>query len=343
MVEISKRNQVYEIIASGQNDISQSELLQKVGSPKIIFTLNKTLKNKTAIGLVVWFAITIVKGCVAFPKIFKNIDKKKTILIVHGDTISTVMGAMLGKLFCLKVAHIEAGLRSQNFLQPFPEEIDRFIVSFLADIHFCPYPSAIKNLKNRSGKKVDTEYNTNIDSLQLARTILKSNLDLPTNRKKPYFIFILHRQENLLNNRLIKDLIEILIRVVSQLDCIFITHELTEKRLRQTGLYKKVTTHPNIYIIRRKPYFEFINLLDKSEFIMTDGGGNQQESYYLGKPCLLLREITESEEGIGSNVCISKNDSAIITDFMLNYQHFRFPEIQPNKRPSEIIVNTLMG
>ena len=341
MLEFTRRGAPFEIVASGQNEIMRSELFAQAGLPAPVATLNQTLRRKSALRLLGWFMATFVRGLFKLPRVLGPRSKRRgTVLIVHGDTVSTVMGAVLGRLMAVKVAHVEAGLRSHNFLQPFPEELDRYLTAFFADYHFCPYASAVANLRHRGGTKVDTGFNTNIDSLAFARSLPQSAGEaIP---EKPYFIFILHRQENLLNNALVADLIEVLEGLTARMRCLFVVHELTMTRLAELGLHERVRANPRITLSGRRPYAEFIRVLDGAEFIMTDGGGNQQECYYMGKPCLILRGLTESEEGVGTNVLISGNDRAVIRAFVDDYPRYRHPEVVPARRPSEIVVSTLM-
>lgn len=341
MRELAARGQPFQIVASGQNDLSKSELFEQAGLPRPSLVLNRTLARKSATGLAFWFIITFVRGLFRLPRHLRGVDRRATTLIVHGDTVSTVMGAVLGRIFGMRVAHVEAGLRSRNFLQPFPEELDRYLTAFFAHLHFCPYASAVRNLERRGGEKIDTGFNTNIDALVFARSLPAGALsgEIPP---APYFVFILHRQENLLNSELVRNLLSVLEDVTRRMRCLFVSHELTMTRLRELGLYDKVAANPNVVLSGRRPYAEFIRVLDGCEFIMTDGGGNQQECYYLGKPCLILRHVTESEEGLGGNVLVSNNDRRTIEDFAADYHRYRRPEVTPSRRPSDIIVERLL-
>jgi len=90
-------------------------------------------------------------------------------------------------------------------------------------------------------------------------------------------------------------------------------------------------------------YPEFMHVIKNAEFVITDGGSNQEECYYLGVPTLLLRNVTERIEGLDRNVVISKNDLGKIKDFVKNHKRFRFPPISPQVKPSEIILDYVMN
>lgn len=340
MKELSKRGVPFRLISSGQNRMLGSELLQEVGIDHPDIVLSDREIARSPLALLVWFFETLFTGIFKLRRELKGL-RGKGVLVVHGDTVTTVMGAFLGKLFGLKVAHIEAGLRSFNFLQPFPEEIDRYLTSYFADIHFCPYAKAVNNLRRRRGLKVDTRFNSNIDSLAFALSRSETPPILRQLSGSKYFIFIMHRQENLLNRAFVKDVVSAVIGQSRNIKCVFVMHELTQAVLTDLGLLGDIASEPNVISIGRMPYLQFVQLLDSSQFIVTDGGGNQQEAYYLGKPCLILRDVTEGTEGIGSNVVLSQ-DIDSIHSFMAHYGRWRRSPVVPDIRPSDIIADTLI-
>ena len=165
--ELKKRKISFKIIASGQNDLHNNELLKYLNINKLDIVLYKGVLKQNLLSLFFWFLKIFFKSIFSLKKEFAQNNKKRSYLIVHGDTISTVMGALIGKIFVYSVAHLEAGLRSYNYLHPFPEEIDRVIISYLANWHFCPNQWAVNNLKKRRGIKINTKQNTLLDSLQI--------------------------------------------------------------------------------------------------------------------------------------------------------------------------------
>lgn len=341
MREFRDRGVDFKVISTGQNRLEGSDLLALANLDHVDIVLNNKPIKKSAVALLLWFFETLIRAMVSLRSEFETLPGIERTLIVHGDTVSTLMGALIGKLFRIRVAHVEAGYRSGNFLQPFPEEIDRYLTSFLADIHFAPYAAALDNLKRRSGVKINTRFNTNIDSLRLALERAQEPQLMERLKGRPYFIFIMHRQENLLNAPLVREVLDSVKKAAEDLTCVFVMHALTRATLERLDLLHSVEDNQNIFCSERLAYFEFITLLNSSEFIMTDGGGNQQESYYLGKPCLILRNLTEGSEGIGENVIVSKNDVTTMRDFIEGYSKLVRPAVSPEVRPSEIIVDTL--
>lgn len=341
--ELKKRKLDFKIITSGQNQIVLEEFKQITGNIKINHSfLVKQLKLKIhpIIDFAVWVMRSFVLYISFFSKEFEGLDKKNIYFIVHGDTISALMGALVAKINGVKVLHIESGLRSFNFFEPFPEEICRFFVSRLADIHFCPNKWSVNNLKGKSGIKINTQNNTLIESLDLAfNTRPKSPIRKIIGNKK-YFLLILHRQEHIFFKKdLTKRLLDIFTKFSNKdLKCVLVLHSLTEKFLKSQSPNKN---YKNVITIPRVPYIKFMKILSDSEFVATDGGSNQEECYYLGKPCLILRQVTERIEGLGKNAVLSNDRERLINNFLKNYKKYSKKPIKKYTSPSNIIVNYL--
>lgn len=339
ILEFEKNKILYKIIATGQNKIHKSDLFKYINKKSPDITVSDNPIKQTIVGLLFWFFKTFFSSFKVLKQEFNNLDKNKTFLIVHGDTVSTPMGAILGKIMGVKVVHVEAGLRSFNWFNPFPEEINRVISSHFADVFFCPNDWAVNNLKGIRGEKINTKQNTLYNSVRLAVSINKKiDIDI----KEKYFIFVMHRQENIYNKERVIFLLNQIANLSKKMKCIFVMHESTRISLEKMGLLKGLKKNKNINIIARQPFFSFISLLKDSELIITDGGSNQEESYYLGKPCLILREHTERIEGLGENVVMSMNNLDKIKHFIHNYKNYVRPIVVPNVSPSKIIVDYLL-
>lgn len=340
--EFQKREINFKIISSGQNDLYNDELLKYLNIQKLDIVLYKGVIRQNFLSLFFWFFKTFFKGIFTLKKEFAKKNNEKSCLIVHGDTVSTVMGALIGRIFRLSVAHLEAGLRSNNYLHPFPEEIDRVITSYLANWHFCPNRWAVDNLKKRKGIKINTYQNTLLDSLQIAgKLTIDPQLQRQLNNTQ-FYIFIIHRQENVFNKKLLFGLLTNVLNKTNNLKCLFILHDLTRASLEKFQLLKILQNNKSVIMSSRLPYFQFIPLLFKCEFIITDGGSNQEETSYIGKPCLLLRKFTERIEGLNRNVMVSNNNLRAINDFIDNYKRYQYPIMNLSARPSEIIADNII-
>jgi UDP-N-acetylglucosamine 2-epimerase (non-hydrolysing) len=266
------------------------------------------------------------------------------LFIVHGDTVTTVLGALMGRAHRQKVAHIEAGLRSFNWRHPFPEELDRIVVSKLARYHFSPGLIPIENLRKAGvkGVIVDTKRNTVLDSLRLARQSKVSPIDARIDVTKPYYIVSIHRNELLSDEKSLRSLLE---SIKSHADtarekAVYLDHPVTKERLDKLG-YNDLLEHSNIVRIPKLSYYKFIQLVAKSRYIVTDSGGLQEEAAYLNIPCLVHRMATERQEGVGQNVVLSMYDQAKVDAFLQNPSNFKGKEAEDNIKPTEIIIAAL--
>ncbi|GAB3478883.1 UDP-N-acetylglucosamine 2-epimerase [Marinomonas epiphytica] len=338
MVEMRDQNIDYEVISSGQNQIVSSTIFEYFGlkAPSVI--LSDTTHKKTAFGLLSWFFKSLFIGKASLKKRYK--DLKGAIMLVHGDTVSTVLGALVGKQLGMKVCHIEAGLRSYNYLNPFPEEIDRVITSRLASVHFAPNEWASKNLDGKKGEVINTGENTLLDSLRLSKTI---NLDSKYKPKEAYFVLVVHRQENLFDSAFVESIFRRCIKESEKRHCVIVLHELTKIKLIELDLLDELNSNKNITLIPRLEYMEFMTVLSNCEFLVTDGGSNQEEAYYMGKPCLILRTHTERVEGLDENVLVSKKDESVIDAFFKDPNKYsREPKFDVSY-PSKIVVSSLVS
>lgn len=343
VILLCKRKMNVHVIASGQNDLNKSKILKKFDELHIDIELSKEDQiKKNAVGLLKWFVKTYLTSLKKLRGYYGGEFLKNKFLVVHGDTVSTLMGAMIGKKLDMRVCHVEAGLRSHNLFNPFPEEIDRLLTSRYTRIHFAPGKLQCNNLSKTSGYVIDTQYNTILDSLNYSTTIVCENSKINSILQDKYFVFVMHRQENLINKKFFVNVINEIIELASQTKCVFILHKTTEIALKDAGLSEKVRDESNILELPRTDYFDFMKLLDKAEFVITDGGSNQEELFYMGKPCLIMRKNTERKEGIGQNAIMYEGKLDIIKKFGKNYKEYRIKNTCTDISPSKIIVDYLL-
>lgn len=332
MIEMDKNNIKYDILSTGQNNILESTLIKVISLNTKIHILSKGPSKKSTLSLLMWFLNTTIVS------LFKLERVKQHILIIHGDTISTLMGAFVGFFKSYKIAHVEAGLRSFNYLKPFPEEICRVIASQFVTLHFCPNDKAIQNLEKNKGLKFNTQVNTLFDSLSYFRD-LKQSKNLIHFEK--YFVFVIHRQENLFDANFVINVVNLILEKSKQIPCVFILHEPTKVLLQKLNVLDNVLNSENIMTLPRIPYFDFMSVLQKAEFLITDGGSNQEESYYMGLPCLILRTETERNEGLGHNAFLAGKDINRISTFFSDHVNFRKENLTTSETPSSIILKSL--
>ncbi len=341
---IEEKGWPLRIIHTGQHMISMDDLREDFSLQTPWVYLIKKTEAKTVFSSLKWLSHILYLTAFRAKELIPNANKKKDIVLVHGDTFSTVIGALLGKLSGASVGHVESGLRSFNVLHPFPEEINRLITFRLMDVAFCPGEWAKQNLKYLKRKKIiNTVNNTLYDSLVLALRPISS----PSNciKLKNYAVISIHRFENLYSNKRLKTIIDLILYTANKIPVTFVMHPITKKRLEKTGLIKQLYSHRNITLSPRTGYFKFIELIAFSSFVITDGGSNQEELSYLNIPTLLVRKTTERQEGLTTNVTLSNYSVAISTNFIdLNLKNSalsRNISIQKFDSPTDKILNIL--
>lgn len=333
MKELADRNIGYNFIFTGQHKETIRELIEvfKLKSPD--YTLYSGPDITKISQMIFWILRCLAHTIKNKSEIFKN---QKGIILIHGDTASTLLGSLMAKMTGLKIGYVEAGLRSFRLFNPFPEELIRRIASRLADYHFCPGAFAFGNSEKYKGEKINTKENTLLDSLGwVIKNEDKIDVNIPGEK---YCLVSIHRFENIFNRKRLSYILGIF-KEISGIRILFILHKPTKEKLIEFGFYEGLEKDSRIELRPRYDYFRFIKLLRNSEFLITDGGSNQEESYYLGKPCLVMRKTIERKEGLGKNVVISGYNKKIIGDFIADYQKFKGNPASFNVSPSKIIVD----
>jgi UDP-N-acetylglucosamine 2-epimerase (non-hydrolysing) len=252
----------------------------------------------------------------------------------------------VGAYWCWRLrgflAHVEAGLRSESLLRPFPEEINRRIVSRFARIHFVQDEVAKNNLKEVgvTGEIVLTNGNTLYDALEVLRTNLPQDLHAFT---RPFIIANIHRHENLISAKKWRSIIKTLLYAQNKMPVYLVMHPPTEHRLSIEVVDRKLLEGSGVVLLPRITFTKFISLINQSTLVISDGGSNQEECAYLGKPCLIMREETERIEGLGRNCVLSKFDWQIIQKFIDEVDSYQFAPYLMNESPSDTILRHLFG
>lgn len=229
-------------------------------------------------------------------------DAQPDIVLVHGDTTTTFAGALATFYNKVKIGHVEAGLRTYNKHEPFPEEMNRVLTTSLADLHFAPTSKARDNLL-KEGVKGDTIFvtgNTAIDALKLTlddshvfdEPILNS-IDFENNR---VITVTAHRRENL--GEPLKQICLAILHIVENYEDVEVVYPVHMNPVVRETVYSILGSHPRIHLIEPINIKDMHNLLNKSYMVMTDSGGLQEEVPSMGKPVLVLRNVTERPEGI---------------------------------------------
>jgi UDP-N-acetylglucosamine 2-epimerase (non-hydrolysing) len=262
-------------------------------------------------------------------------------VIVHGDTLSTVIGALAAKRTGHAVLHLESGLSSGRIWDPFPEELSRRIVFRLADIALCPNEPAAAHMRARYRCKVfETGGNTIIDAVRLAS--IKDTLD---GSIEPYVVASLHRFQNLFNDARLQSLIELIEKIGGKYVVHFVLHPATRKRLQQKGFEKRLRDNERIRLLPRLGYRDFLTKAAHAECVLTDGGSNQEELAVLGVPTIIMRATTERPDGLNHNAVMESDIKVSIENFVIGegFRRLRRPsQLSAELGPSNAVVDILL-
>jgi len=267
------------------------------------------------------------------------------ICVVHGDTPSTLLSTLMARRAGLQVAHLEAGLRSQHLLHPFPEELIRVVVMRLAQVLFAPDADAVANLRRMRvrGRVVPLPGNTVAEALahELDLADAAGTTPEPGHDGAGPAVVTMHRVENLNRRERVEQLVATVERLAAQGPVRFVQHGPTIETLRRRGHDARLRT-AGVELVPLAPHHEFVAMLRDAPFVVTDGGSIQEECALLGVPTLLWRAATERPDGVGANVVVSRYEPATIEAFLADPARWRRPAVTQRQRPSEVVLAELL-
>ncbi|WP_114785917.1 non-hydrolyzing UDP-N-acetylglucosamine 2-epimerase [Vibrio tetraodonis] len=250
---------------------------------------------------------------------------KPDIVLVHGDTSTTLSASLAAYYQTIPIGHIEAGLRTGNILSPWPEEGNRKVTGSLAELHFAPTQSAKDNLISESvdEAKIEVTGNTVIDALLWVKNKIECDLNLSSNMRKRFpflsdekktILVTGHRRESFGGgfDRICNAIIEIAKLYPTDVQIVYPVHLNPNVKV---VVEKTLSGVDNIHLISPQDYLPFVYLMTQSHIILTDSGGIQEEAPSLGKPVLVMRETTERPEAVSAGtVALVGTDTKTIVD-----------------------------
>lgn len=263
--------------------------------------------------------------------------------IVVGDVNSTIACTLAAKKLNLKVAHLEAGLRS--FDRTMPEEINRIVTDSLADILWTPSPDADENLVKEgiSPKRIKRVGNIMIDSLLM----LKEKIDLQKTWEKfgltpfQYGLVTIHRPANTDERHQLMQIVNTLVKLSTQLPLIVPLHPRTKNKLLSFQLMDKLASASGIILTEPLGYLEFMGLLQSTRLVVTDSGGLQEETTFMDIPCLTLRDNTERpitcSQGTNELVVLNNLEAAFEKILSGGWKKTTIPELWDGKTAQRIV------
>ena len=233
-------------------------------------------------------------------------------VVVFGDTNSTLAGALAASKLNIKIAHIEAGLRSYNMSMP--EEVNRILTDRISSLLFCPTKKAIRNLEYEGFNSFDCSI-YNVGDIMKEGAMYYSKLSKPPlyfDHTQPFNLVTVHRAENTDDELKIKSILRAINKIGENSRMILPLHPRTKKVIKSLGMDMS-----NIELIAPLGYLEMLWMIANCEKVLTDSGGLQKEAFFFSKPCITLREETEWTELVehNFNILVGSNERIILSAF----------------------------
>lgn len=339
--EIEKQQLPLALVMTGQHKETMDQLMADFGIATKPTRLYDGREITGIVQMAKWFLVSAFCALRQPAAFMPRARNSPNIVLVHGDTFSTLLGAVVGRLLGVDVAHVEAGLRSYHIFHPFPEELTRLIVFRLSRLSFCPGDWAFGNMQGYGTQAVNTGGNTLRDALD---AMLAFGPQHTAPFDGDYGIVSIHRFENIFNESKLREIIGLIESASRRFPLAFVLHPATRKKLTEFGLMAALERNPAIKLLPRMGYAEFVQLMRAARFVITDGGGNQEELSYLGIPTLLMRKATERKEGLGSTATLCNYEPDVLEQFLSQLPTLEQRQPAPRataQTPSEMIVGYL--
>ncbi|MGZ3603612.1 MAG: non-hydrolyzing UDP-N-acetylglucosamine 2-epimerase [Thermodesulfobacteriota bacterium] len=282
---------------------------------------------------------------IAFEEVCQK--ERPDVVMVVGDVNSTVACALVATKMGIRVAHVEAGLRSRDLSMP--EEINRMVTDVLSDFLFVSERSGINNLEAEGKPESSIHFvgNVMIDTLYYQLKCLeeeKVDVDHPPG---DFAVLTLHRPSNVDSKKKLREIMDAILKIAHELPVYFPVHPRTRERMESIDMVKKLDDSP-IHLLPPLPYKSFLRLYKDAELVMTDSGGIQEETTALGIPCFTIRENTERPVTIeeGTNTLVGTTGAGILSAYKVfkngGSKKGRIPKLWDGKA-AERIVDILLG
>ena len=330
-------NVTYRLIDLGQHGALTTTLRRELHVREPDVFLGGAKDITTIFQAAIW-ALKLAASAVSKRPVATHVfGRSHGIVVVHGDTPSTLLSMVLAKRVGLPVAHLEAGLTSGSLKAPFPEEAIRRIVMRFADVLFAPDTTSEQHLaalahKGRvKGAIVALGANTGAEQLTLG-VISDTGPVIAT----------MHRVENVTSGTRVKQFEALLTRIVATRAVTLVTHGPTKRALRQAGADTRLAA-AGVTQVDLLAHDTFVQLLANAPFVITDGGSIQEETARIGVPTLLWRDASERGDGLDANVVLARYDPDTIDNFLATFATLRCAVTPLTATPSKVALATLQA
>ena len=340
IVACERRNMSVTLMMTGQHQETMQDLIEEfaIRSPQVQAV--PAVERRTIRSLLLWL-----------PQAYRGLKQQlrnlasanvRQYVLVHGDTLSTLLGAFAARRCKGRVVHLESGLTSGRLFDPFPEEFCRRLVFRMTDVAMCPDSFATEHMKKkRCADVVNTGGNTILDAVALAG--VEEVLASP---RESYIVVSLHRFQNIYRAPRLEHLVSLICRISESYPVHFVLHPATRKRLESGGLMAQLAEGRGVRLLPRMGYRAFLRLAAGAACVLTDGGSNQEELAALGVPTVVMRERTERQDGLGGNAVMEAAVEDGVEQFVRGRQFEKLrrpPAIFRINGPSERIASFLEG
>lgn len=342
MQELDRRGIDYNLIDAGQHAGLTGDLIRQFGlrEPDTFLRGDRT-NIETVPEAVIWTLQNLGRIALRRGHVCRQVFRGQGgVCLIHGDTLTTLFSLLYAKRCGLQVAHVEAGLRSYHLFDPFPEEIIRLIAMRHSDVLFAPSEWARENLRKMgyAEKSVDAGGNTVLDIVRYATERICGDGRPPG----PYIVVTIHRVETIYSRSRLAMIVALLERIARDRSVVFVLHGPTRRQLARFGLDARIDQNPAIDMRGLMPYLAFMDLVAGADFVVTDGGSIQEETYFLDVPCLIMRSKTERVEGLGENAYLAEFDGDHIDRFFEILPQLHSRNADEDLHPSRVIVDHLL-
>lgn len=315
--ELEKRNIKTVLIHTGQHNLDSLMKDLKIRKPDYVLDLPPESAGKFK-GALASGIFRATKWSFVIARQIRQILKKEKpdVLLYQGDTLAIASASIAGRLVSNRpvLGHIEAGLRTHDMFNPFPEEISRWIADKTSDLLFAATKESVENLeKERFVRgKILLAGNTVVDAVYAHEKLAeKSRVSLP----EKYVVVFVHRQENVHSKEAIENLLEFVSGVKENV--IFLEHPTLMQKLSDFGLEKKFRDIKNLRFAPFFDYLPFMKVMKKSICVVTDSGGLQEETCILKVPCIVWRTKTERMEAVrAGSAVLAGNDPGLALKYL---------------------------
>jgi UDP-N-acetylglucosamine 2-epimerase (non-hydrolysing) len=328
------------LLMTGQHHDTMQDLLEEFGVSVPQIAALPSVEHSTVGSLLQWLPAAYRAVMARLKEI--AVPGTRTNVLVHGDTLSTLLGAFAARRCGARVMHVESGLSSGRLFDPFPEEICRRLVFKMTSVAFCPDEKTSQNMRRRRHIDViNTHGNTIVDAVALTGASGVARLD-----DDPYVVCSLHRFQNIYDAKRLRHLVTLIENISTRYKVHFVLHPATRGRLETAGLMDRLSSAHRIILHPRMGYRQFLHRAAGAACVLTDGGSNQEELAVLGVPTIVMRARTERQDGLGVSAVLEKDIDGGVGAFVLDgrFENLRRePTVFWVEGPSARIAHVLAG